>query len=94
MQVFEVENRFFGPLITVAGLLTGKDIGEQLAQKALGDELLLPGCVLRAEGDLFLCGMTPDELANALHVPLRFVKSDGAELLAAMLGVCVPDYSV
>ena len=94
VRVFELENRFFGPLITVAGLLTGKDVCEQLQGCALGDELLLSGTMLRAEGDLFLCGMTPDELSRSLHVPLRFVKNEGAELLAAMLGVCAPDYSV
>jgi hypothetical protein len=46
--------------------------------------------MLRAEGDLFLCGMTPDALSDKLQVPIRTVKNDGAELLAAMLGVKCP----
>ena len=90
VEIFEIQNNFFGPEITVAGLLTGKDVAEQLAHKALGDELLIPATMLRAEGDLFLCGMTPQELSQALHIPIRPTKGEGAELLAAMLGVECP----
>ena len=90
VQIFEIENRFFGPEITVAGLLTGKDVAEQLADKALGDELLIPATMLRADGDLFLCGMSPDELSERLNVPLRPVPGDGGALLAAMLGTECP----
>ena len=90
VEVFEIKNDFFGPEITVAGLLTGKDVATQLAGKELGDELLIPATMLRAEGDLFLCGMTPTELSEKLHVPIRATRGEGAELLAAMLGVVCP----
>lgn len=86
ITVREIENRFFGPEITVSGLLTGKDMAEQLSGCDLGDAVLISACTLRAEGDLFLCGMTPAELAGKLGVPVVAVKSDGAELLSAMLG--------
>ena len=84
--MYEIENRFFGKEITVAGLLTGKDMAEQLKDKPLGDELLIPATTLRAEGDLFLCGMTPHELSLQLGVPLTPVKGEGAALLAALVG--------
>ncbi|MBR6726736.1 MAG: DUF512 domain-containing protein [Clostridia bacterium] len=90
VRVFACKNNFFGPEITVAGLLTGHDLCEQLADKPLGDELLIPATMLRAEGDLFLCGMSPAELSQTLGVPIRPVRGDGAELLAAMLGVECP----
>ena len=90
ITVYCIENRFFGEEITVAGLLTGHDVAEQLAGKDLGDELLIPAAMLRAEGDLFLCGMTPRELSEKLHVPIRTVKADGAALLAGFLGVEAP----
>ncbi|MBQ8339736.1 MAG: DUF512 domain-containing protein [Clostridia bacterium] len=90
VQVFEIENNFFGPEITVAGLLTGKDMAEQLQGKTLGDALLISENTLRAERDLFLCGMTPQELSTQLSVPLQTVKNDGAALLAALLGVPAP----
>ena len=86
ISVYEVENRFFGEEITVAGLLTGHDMAEQLKGKPLGDELLIPATTLRAEGDLFLCGMTPGELSRHLSVPITPVAADGAALLAAWVG--------
>jgi NifB/MoaA-like Fe-S oxidoreductase len=87
VRVYEIVNHFFGEQITVAGLLTGKDLSEQLAGKDLGEELLLPLATLRAERDLFLCGMTPDALSEALGgIRLRFVDNDGAQLLHAILG--------
>ena len=85
-EVVAIENNFFGPEITVAGLLTGKDVCEQLASRDLGDEVLYPATMLRAEGDLFLCGMTPAELEKTLKVPTRAVKNEGAALVAALLG--------
>ena len=90
-DVHVIENRFFGSEITVAGLLTGKDVAEQLAGQNLGEELLIPATMLRAEGDLFLCGMTPGELSRILGVKVTPTKGEGAALLAAFLGVAAPD---
>lgn len=89
-EVYCIENRFFGPEITVAGLLTGHDMAEQLSGRELGDELLIPAATLRADGDLFLCGMTPAELSARLGVKVRPVKNDGAELMAAIFGLEEP----
>ena len=87
ISVYKIINHFFGETITVAGLLTGKDLSEQLLGKDLGDELLLSSSTLRADGDLFLCGMTPDELSVRLGVKLTFTGCDGGELLDAILGI-------
>ena len=86
IAVYDIENRYFGGEITVTGLLTGADLAEQLSGEDLGDELLLSRTMLRAEGDLFLCGMTPDELSAKLGYPIRFVENDGGEFLDALLG--------
>ena len=87
VNVYEIKNRFFGESITVSGLLTGADLSDQLQELDLGDELLLSSNTLRAEGDMFLCGMTPKELSKNLGgIKISFSKNDGAELLAAILG--------
>ncbi len=86
VRVHRVVNRFFGESVTVAGLLTGKDLSEQLAGKDLGAELLIPSVMLRADGDVFLDDMTPAELSKTLGVPIRAVPSDGFALLKAMVG--------
>ena len=86
VRVVPIVNHFFGETITVAGLLTGHDMAEQLAGLDLGDEVLIPENTLRADGDLFLCGMTPMELSERLGVPVRISPNDGAEFLTALLG--------
>ena len=87
VNVYRVTNKFFGETITVSGLLTGVDLAEQLCNCELGEELLLSSNTLRAEGDLFLCGMTPDELSKKLGgIKITFSKNDGAELLSAIIG--------
>ena len=87
INVYPIKNEFFGGQVTVSGLLTGRDIATQLKGKDLGDELLLSRSVLRSEGDLFLCGMTPDELETELGTKLCFNENDGAEFLFALLGI-------
>lgn len=88
INVYPIVNNFFGESVTVAGLITGGDVVEQLRGKALGDELLFPSVMLRADGDVFLDDMTPDELSARLGVPVRAGESDGAKFLSALLGIC------
>ncbi len=85
--VCPVENNFFGRSINVAGLLTGRDLLEQLRGLELGDELLIPAVMLRQGEAVFLDDMTVQELSDALHVPVRAVENDGQSLLDAVLGV-------
>lgn len=47
LEVVKVNNDFFGNTITVAGLLTGKDIIEELKKRNLGDYIIIPSNVLR-----------------------------------------------
>ncbi len=86
INVYAIRNDFFGENITVAGLLTAQDIVAQLKGKELGETLFLPAVTLRAEGDLFLDGLSPEDVSRELSVPLCFVKNDGNELLEVLLG--------
>ena len=86
INIYEIINNFFGTSITVSGLLTGKDICEQLEGKSLGDELLIPENSLRHGEEVFLCGMTVSEMSDCLCVPVRAAGSDGYELVEAILG--------
>ena len=87
IKVEKIINYFFGESITVSGLLTGKDIYEQLSGKELGDELLIPDNALRAEDRDFLCGMTLAELSDKLSVRIRTVGSDGYAFAEAIFGI-------
>ncbi len=84
-KLYKIKNNFFGENITVAGLMTGADLYEQLKDKPLGDILFLPSVTLRHEGDMFLDSMTVDELSEKLGVELRFIDNDGAEFISSVL---------
>lgn len=86
ISVYKIINHFFGESITVAGLLTGKDICEQLEGQSLGEELLISKNTLRAGEAVFLCGMTVEKMENRLGTRVRAVESDGDALLSAILG--------
>jgi len=88
ITVHRIRNDFFGESVTVAGLLTGQDVAAQLADAELGDELLFPAVMLRADGDVFLDDMTPARLSELLGgIPVRATENDGALFLRALLGV-------
>ncbi len=88
VNVVKIINKFFGESITVSGLLTGKDIYEQLSGAELGDELLIPESALRAEEEDFLCGMTLEELSDKLGVKVTPVGNDGYVFAEALFGIC------
>ena len=87
MHVYPIRNDFFGERITVSGLITGQDLTAQLKGRELGDRLLLPCNMLRAEENTFLDDFTVEEVAETLQVPVDIVKSSGQDLLDAVLGI-------
>ena len=88
VRVHCIKNEFFGESVTVAGLLTGQDVKAQLSGCSLGDELLIPAVMLKADEAIFLDDMTPAELSLQLGgIPVCAVRSDGVELIRAILGI-------
>ncbi len=70
LQVREIDNRFLGKNITVAGLLAGGDILAALKKTDLGDFLVVPGeSISRTEG-LLLDDLSLDNLSADLGVPV------------------------
>ena len=87
-------NCFFGETITVSGLITGRDLIEQLKGRALGERLLIPDSMLRAGERIFLDDVTVEE---ALGVPVTALTADsGFDLVDAILGLPVeaPAYAL
>lgn len=88
IDVRPIRNRFFGESVTVAGLLTGQDLLNQLAGEDLGEALLLPEVMLKNEQDVFLDDLTVSELSERLQLPVVKIAStpwgvlDGLEGLA------------
>ena len=77
--VYPIRNEFFGETITVTGLLTGRDIINQLKDKDLGDEILISENLLRADTEVLLDDVTVSELSEKLGVKVRIV-SNGYDL--------------
>ena len=85
-KVYAVRNDFFGDSVTVSGLVTGGDLIAQLRGRDLGEKLLIPQNMLRHGGDVFLDDVTVSDVSEALGVPIRVVRQNGADLLRAITG--------
>lgn len=68
-EAVPVRNRLMGDGVTVTGLLSGGDIAAGVSGKVRGD-LYVPSVTLRDAGDLFLDGMTPEELSRRVGAPV------------------------
>ena len=84
--VFEIENRFFGKNITVSGLITGKDLLDQLAGKVEeGGYLLLPSNMFKADEEVFLDDVKLRQVRKNLKVKTIIAGKDGYELCQKVL---------
>ncbi len=86
VNVETIINHFFGESITVAGLLCGCDIIEQLRGKDLGDRIIISSDMLREGTDSLLDDITVAQLETALGTRIVSADNDGFKLLEAILG--------
>ena len=84
VDVRALENGFFGPSVTVSGLLTGGDLVRGLLG-AEGAAVLISACMLRDGETVFLDDMTLEEVSRALKKPVIPVGRRGDEVLSAIL---------
>ncbi|MCL2361715.1 MAG: DUF512 domain-containing protein [Defluviitaleaceae bacterium] len=89
MDIHVIQNDFYGPGVTVSGLLTGKDIINQLTGKCVGlDTLFIPGNAFRIGTKDMLCGATLDEVSQALGVEAVIGSTDGGEFCRQLFALC------
>lgn len=86
INVHKVINNFFGDTVTVAGLITGNDIISQLAGKNIGDELIIPECMLRYQDNVFLDDVTIDTIERRLNIKIRVCAVNGRDFVVNILG--------
>jgi len=85
-RIIPVHNDFFGEHITVAGLVTGKDLIAQLEGQDLGKVLLIPDVMLKFHDNVFLDDVSLEEAEEALGVPICTTQADdGWALLESIL---------
>jgi putative radical SAM enzyme (TIGR03279 family) len=80
-----VENAFFGPEVTVSGLLTGACLEQGLSRVPAGSVVCLPDTVIRTGRGRFLDGKTPKEVEKALNLRLEFFPSDARGMQRILL---------
>jgi NifB/MoaA-like Fe-S oxidoreductase len=76
-----VENSFFGPMITVSGLLTGKDIIGQLEGKDIGDCVFVPDNLLKSGETVLLDDITLEDIETALGVAVVPIDQYGSDFV-------------
>lgn len=80
VQVIPVENTLFGSTVTVAGLLAGQDVIDQLSDRDLGDVVFIPSVAVR--DGVFLDDVSLNEVSSAVGCqvvsivpqPYQFIK--------------------
>ncbi len=90
VQVLPIVNKFFGELVTVAGLLCGQDVLDALQENGnLGDLVLLPRVMLDNEGVRFLDDMTVEEFKAQVPTRVEFVRN-AQETIDAIRSLATP----
>ncbi|MCJ7739183.1 MAG: DUF512 domain-containing protein [Anaerolineae bacterium] len=74
VDVVVVINEFFGQTVTVAGLLTGQDVVDQLRGRELGDKIALPPAMFGGPQGQSLDEMMPEDVSQALGRPVVLVE--------------------
>lgn len=83
LKLLPVPNTFFGPHISVTGLLTGRDLIWGL--RGVGDrEVLLPRVLVCRGSSLLLDGLTVEEVSCKLKVKIRVIEPGARSLLEAV----------
>lgn len=88
VDVLKVRNDFFGDTVTVAGLLTGVDMREAILEATKEKKytrVVIPHATLKADEDVFLCGMTLCELEGAIGLPVYAAKNEPDALVEAFI---------
>lgn len=83
LTVIPVKNIFFGPGVTVAGLLTARDVIRAVGGSSSGKPVVLPAAMFNEAG-LTLDDLTPSNIAEELGVSVYL--ADGPRELVRVLG--------
>ncbi|MCI0583302.1 MAG: DUF512 domain-containing protein, partial [Chloroflexi bacterium] len=89
-EMVAVGNEFFGPAITVAGLLSGQDVAQALTGRSLGDAVLIPRVALTETKGVFLDDVAPEDLSRHLGVPVVSLEASARGLVDGLLGRTTP----
>ena len=85
VNVYEIKNKFFGETITVSGLLTAKDLKEQLEDKELGEALYITRSMLKADEEIFLDNIELNQLEELMRIKIIPCLNEGKDFVDKIL---------
>ena len=85
VELLAVPNTFFGPSVTVSGLVTGSCIEKALKEHTALPQIIIPDSMLKHDSELFLDGMTVSELEKKLNTKITAISSGPFSLLEAVI---------
>lgn len=88
IEVIPIQNTFFGPTVTVTGLLTGRDIISALTGVLKEDDILLiPNVTLREADEMFLDDVSVQDIKDIFGVESIVIEPTPQGLLNAVLKI-------
>lgn len=93
VQLRGLNSLFWGPMITVAGLLTHQDLVHHLAGQDLGDEVIISDIMLKPGTDLTLDGKHVPDLESDLGHKVVVAENSARGLISGALGNEMPKLS-
>jgi putative radical SAM enzyme (TIGR03279 family) len=81
LKVKKIKNHYFGETITVAGLITGKDIIDQLSEESVNEYIIVPKNMLRSGEEIFLDDVTLEDLEKELNRKVIVCDYTGEDLI-------------
>ena len=92
VDVYPVTNEFYGNQVTVTGLVCGRDIIAQLADRIDAQELILPDVMLKEDSDVFLDDYTLGQVEDELGIHVHIVPTTASGLIDGALGHNKPKF--
>ncbi|MDA8388969.1 MAG: DUF512 domain-containing protein [Nitrospiraceae bacterium] len=87
IRLVGVPNGFFGPTVTVTGLLTGRDVLRGLGEEAASrDILLVPDTAVKEGEDMFLDDLSIADIGEALGIRTSLIEATPRGLVRALGG--------
>lgn len=85
LNMVALRSDYWGQAMTVTGLLTGQDLVNGLSDHDLGDAVLIPSVMLKADSPVFLDDLPLESLEKSLGVPMQVISGGISGLVQACL---------
>lgn len=85
INVICVKNDFFGGHVSVTGLVTGIDILKALEGVEVGEKIIIPSNMLRADEDIFLDDIKVSDLEALKDKPVVISEVDGEKFILSII---------